>query len=106
VFIIARLGTVNRVEIRMDGDLVKEFFTFASFMSNRLHMGNTTDLKYVGQLAKDTERLFSSIDEAYVDNERKVGKSNLQFNIPDAPSSGSLGLGGLGLSSDNDNFTL
>lgn len=106
VFIVARLGTVNRIEIRMDGDLVKEFFTFASFMSNRLHMGNTTDLKYVGQLAKDTERLFSSIDEAYVDNERAVGKSNLQFNIPDAPGTGNAGLGGLGLSSDFDNFKL
>lgn len=106
VFVAARLGTVNRVEITMDGELMREFYTFASFMSNRLHMGNTTDLRYVGQLAKDTERLFSGIDEGYNDHERTVGKSNLQIHLPDGPSAGNTGLGGLGLSSDFDNFQL
>ncbi|QXO09468.1 hypothetical protein pEaSNUABM11_00044 [Erwinia phage pEa_SNUABM_11] len=106
VFVAARLGTVNRVEITMDGELMREFYTFASFMSNRLHIGNTTDLKYVGQLAKDTERLFTGIDEGYNDHERTAGKSNLQIHLPDGPSTGSAGLGGLGLSSDFDNFSL
>lgn len=106
VFVMARLGTVNRVEILMEGELMKEFYTFASFMSNRLHMGNTTDLRYVGQLAKDTERLFSSIDEGYNDHEKATGKSNLQLHLPDGPSMGNAGIGGLGLSDGNGEFTL
>jgi len=108
VWCIAKLGVVNRIEIQIDGEIFPESRTFASFLSSRLHMGNTTDLSYVGQLASDVNTLTKAIDEGYNDHERTIGKGRILSNIPTGPSGGSLladsGLTSLGGGSDSFNF--
>lgn len=60
----ARLGTVIRIEITMDGGMT-EYLTYASFMSNRLHVGITTNNEYVGQLGKSVKNVMAAIDDGY-----------------------------------------
>ena len=66
----ARLGTIIRVEITMDGGL-PEFVTYASFMSNRMHVGITTNNEYVGQLGKSVKNVMAAIDDGYENHTRK-----------------------------------
>lgn len=76
--VIAQLGSVTRVEIAMDGGL-PEFFTYASFMSNRMHVGLTTDPNYVGALGSGVKDIMIAIDEGYEEHTRRsniVSQSN------------------------------
>ncbi|QVW55638.1 hypothetical protein pEaSNUABM9_00042 [Erwinia phage pEa_SNUABM_9] len=86
VHVVALLGTVTRVEILMDGELQKERYTYASFMSARLHNGNTTSLEYAGRLAQSTSKLMDSIEDGFGSHERGKGKDRLFSNIPSAPN--------------------
>lgn len=86
IHVMALLGTVTRVEILMDGELQKEQYTYASFMSARLHNGNTTSLEYAGRLAQSTCGLMEAIEEGFGTHERGQGKTNLLSNIPSAPN--------------------
>ena len=88
VQVIALLGTVTRVEIMLDGESQKERYTYASFMSSRLHNGNTTSLEYAGRLAESTVGLMSAIEDGFGSHERGRGKDNLFSNIPSAPNGG------------------
>lgn len=62
--VIARLGTVTRIEICMEGGM-PEYFTYASFMSNRMHVGITDDANYVGVLGGGVKNIMAAIDEGY-----------------------------------------
>ncbi|ANZ48336.1 hypothetical protein BIZ78_gp239 [Erwinia phage vB_EamM_Caitlin] len=86
VQVIALLGTVTRVEILMDGENQAERYTYASFMSARLHNGNTTSLEYAGRLAESTCDLMNAIEDGFGTHERGIGKDNLFSNIPSAPN--------------------
>ena len=48
----------------MDGGMT-EYLTYASFMSNRLHVGITTNNEYVGQLGKSVKNVMAAIDDGY-----------------------------------------
>lgn len=87
IHVVALLGTVTRVEVTMDGELQKERYTYASFMSSRLHNGNTTSLAYAGRLAQETSQLMSAIEDGFGSHERDQGKERLFSNIPTAPNS-------------------
>lgn len=106
----ALLGTVIRVEIRVDDEPL-EYYTYASFMQFRLHTGNTTDLLYVGELAQNTATLLTAVEEGYNSFEKRNGRNRILSNVPtstgglgsgllgglDTPADGGLGgLGGLG----------
>lgn len=86
IHVVALLGTVIRVEITVDGELQKESYTYACFMSARLHNGNTTSLEYAGRLAQDTSKLMDSIEDGFGSHERGKGKDRLFSNIPSAPN--------------------
>lgn len=87
IVVVAMLGTVNRIEVTVDGELMPAFHTYASFMSSRLHMGNTTDLEYAGKLAMDTVGLMKSIEEGYNDHVRRDDPTRLLSNIPTSTNS-------------------
>ncbi len=82
----ALLGTVTRVEVLMDGESTKEFFTYASFMSSRLHNGNTTSLAYTGRLANDTSKLMKAIETGYHGHSTASNRSNIITSAPSSPN--------------------
>lgn len=88
VVIIARLGQVTRVEITIDGELVTEYFTFASFMSSRLHIGLTYDNTYNNTIAKNTNVLFDTIQNGFDEYTRRESSRDMLISLPDAPSNG------------------
>ncbi|MGL5397250.1 MAG: hypothetical protein ACRDBQ_18535 [Shewanella sp.] len=92
--VFALLGTVTRVEIQMDGELIKEFYTHASFMSNRLHAGNTTKTDYVSKLAKSTSQLIKAIEEGYEDFNRNANRQTVLSNVPSPVYHSEVTLGG------------
>lgn len=92
--VIARVGTVVRIEIQMDGDLVFEKYTHASFMSNRLHSAVTNDASYVTKLAKGVVDVMSVVDEGYAEFSKTT-------NINNHHNSLTLSLGGSDLSGFN-----
>lgn len=65
----ARLGTIIRVEITMEGGM-PEYLSYASFMSNRMHVGITTNNEYVGQLGKSVKNVMAAIDDGYESHTR------------------------------------
>lgn len=79
VTIISRLGQVTRVEIRPSDQSITEFYTFASFMTNRLHIGLTSDNEYANGIAQQTGKLFSTIEEGF--NEYSRTQSNQKMNL-------------------------
>lgn len=97
VTVTALLGTVTRIEIQMDGESIREFYTYASFMNQRLHAGNTTRHDYVSKLARSTASLVNAIEEGYESHNRTINRSNILTNVP-TPNFGTdlgSGLGGL-----------
>lgn len=97
VTVTALLGTVSRIEIQMDGESIREFYTYASFMNQRLHAGNTTRNDYVSKLARSTASLVNAIEEGYDTHNRNINRSNILTNVP-TPNFGTDlgdGLGGL-----------
>ncbi|TLA35639.1 hypothetical protein [Salmonella enterica] len=95
MLVTALLGTVTRIEIRVDDEPL-EYYTYASFMQFRLHTGNTTDLKYVGELAQNTATLLKAVEEGYTEFEKGQGRGRMLSNIP--TNTGGLDpLGGLDL---------
>lgn len=93
MLVTALLGTVTRIEIRVDDEPL-EYYTYASFMQFRLHTGNTTDLMYVGELAQNTATLLKAVESGYQEYERGVGRGRILTNLP-TNTGGGLG-GGLG----------
>ncbi|EBZ2963384.1 hypothetical protein ABM698_000200 [Salmonella enterica subsp. enterica serovar Newport] len=96
--VIARLGQVIRIEITPDGEPTTEFYTFASFMSSRMHIGLTYDNTYNNTVAKNTSTLFNTIQHGFDEYTRRdssnavmVSLSNVApsngFTIPDTPVS-------------------
>lgn len=82
IHVVAILGSVTRVEVLMEGDVQREYYTFAGFMSSRLHSGNTTSLAYAGKLAKQTSKLMESIEDGFNSFERGANTERLFSNIP------------------------
>lgn len=87
--VTALLGTVTRVEILIDGESIREYYTYASFMSGRLHNGNTTSLEYAGKLAQSTTGLMAAIEDGYNEHSRDNGINRLYSNVV-TPTSGGL----------------
>lgn len=84
--VVAILGSVTRIEVTMEGELQKEFYTFAGFMSSRLHGGNTTSLAYAGKLAQQTSLLMEAIENGFGSFENNRGVERLKSNIPSQPN--------------------
>ncbi|MCT7476109.1 hypothetical protein N5V81_14085 [Escherichia coli] len=80
MLVTALLGTVTRIEIRVDDEPL-EYYTYASFMQFRLHTGNTTDLKYVGELAQNTATLLKAVEEGYTEFEKGQGRGRMLSSI-------------------------
>lgn len=78
--VTTRLGTVTRVEICMDGSM-PEFFTYASFMSNRMHVGITNDANYVGTLGAGVKDIMVAIDDGYDCFTRRSNISTLNTTL-------------------------
>lgn len=94
--ITCRLGTVTRIELCMEGG-VPEYFTHASFMSNRMHVGITTSNDYVGQLGKSVKNVMKAIDEGFEDFNKRSNLTNhnsilggLSFDDNIAPTGGTF----------------
>lgn len=87
VNVVALLGTVTRIEILLDGEVTREFYTYASFMSARLHNGNTTSMEYTGILADQTSKVMSAIESGYHDYTRDNNRSNILTSAPSSPNS-------------------
>lgn len=89
--VIALLGTVTRVEILLDGEVSREFYTYASFMSARLHNGNTTSMEYTGRLADQTSQVMTAIEEGFNDYGRRENRSNIITSAPSRPNNFNTG---------------
>lgn len=86
IAIVSRLGQVSRVEITIDGELTTEFYTFASFMSSRMHIGLTYDNTYNNTVAKNANVLFETIQSGFDEYTRRESSREMQFLLPDSPS--------------------
>lgn len=84
--VVALLGTITRIIVHVDGEPVPERFTYASFMSARLHSGVSTDIGYVGRLATETSKLLTAVESGYCGFERRNGQQFMMSNIPTPPS--------------------
>lgn len=76
---------------------VPEYFTHASFMSNRMHVGITTSNDYVGQLGKSVKNVMKAIDEGFEDFNKRSNLTNhnsilggLSFDDNIAPTGGTF----------------
>lgn len=81
VVVKAVLGSVTRVEIRVDGDSWEKY-THASFMMSRLHIGITNDNRYVNSLSHDIGQLYGAINEGYNDYVRRSNLSEIGSYLP------------------------
>lgn len=102
--IISRLGQVTRVEIKIDGQLINEFYTFASFMSNRLHIGLTADNTYANKVAEETGKLFSTIEEGFTEYTRTQSNQKMLTSLSNVTSPLATSPGGI--ITDTSAFTL
>lgn len=105
--VTTRLGTVTRVEICMDGSM-PEFFTYASFMSNRMHVGITNDANYVGVLGAGVKDVMVAIDEGYEEFSRRSNITTMNTTINNVLGQHSpMGttLGGLSTTNDEQPFS-
>lgn len=77
---ICVLGTVNRVEITMDGSHRREYFTFASMFDSRLHFGNTLSSSYTINLIDETAKLMKAVEMGFDSHANKNGRSNISLS--------------------------
>ncbi|ANZ48883.1 hypothetical protein HOV30_gp033 [Erwinia phage Derbicus] len=116
--VISRLGQVTRVEITPDGEAVTEYYTFASFMSSRMHIGLTYDNTYNNTVAKNTSTLFSTIQHGFDEYTRRDSSNAVMvsmsamsspsngFTIPDTPVSQPASSGDFSFGNDVTGFKL
>lgn len=102
--IISRLGQVTRVEIKIDGQLINEFYTFASFMTSRLHIGLTANNDYANLIAKQTGALFETIEDGFSEYTRSQSNQKLLTSLSNVSSP--LGQSPSGIITDVSGFTL
>lgn len=85
IIVKAVLGSVTRVEIRVDGDL-PEFYTHASFMMSRLHIGLTNDRGYCNSLSRDVGQLYDAVSSGYREFDRRSNLESVSDFLPDTPT--------------------
>lgn len=83
------LGTVNRIEITIDG-FQKERLTLASMFDSRLHFGNTLSNSYTLDLVNETAKMMEKIEDGYNDHSVKMGQARARTNLNPTGYTGSI----------------
>lgn len=105
VVVKAVLGVATRIEVKLDGGSW-EYYTFASFLSSRLHIGQTNDRQYINNLGKDAAGIYKAVSEGFNEFNRVSNIANIGSYTPTTLGGGTVLDNLLATDNSNLNFTL